>query len=550
MKNTNALQIAVIFCVIIIIGLIIGLVVVNQGNDERKAAQKSAEDKAKSAQQEMQTAKQEALQLRTMIGHKDDIDLQSMEQQFETDMNRALKVSDSPTKNYRNAIANLQSLLVKKNEELVKFTTENTELKAELGSLHNQYEEVKKKIGESRDKALADFLSEKDALAKTTEQHREAVVVQTQEKEQVRADAEKQVKAFQTQAEEAVLKERKSNLVNKGLTDQLSDLKREIFDQPDGKILSVNQQDGTVVVNVGKGDGLRTRMTFSVYRPTITGLSFGADHEENETNICDICKRSKANTATKASIEIIELLADPHKARARILDDMLTDPIVPGDVIHTPIWKPGQIQRFALGAGMRVQGLGRRDGRSTTGSDLDRIMQLIKDNGGNVDAYISEGDEEHQKGDIVGKITQDTTFIVLGSVTDEDNQDQAIMKAQAEMLEEADSMAVKRISLGQLLSMMGWKNVTPIRGFGNSLIESDLEMKTEWRPNSTGGVTSLYKKHNVDARLSPADYPQPRSTGTTSSLYQGNATSARSTGTVSDLFRPRQAGATPSGTTE
>ncbi len=547
MKNTNALQIAVIFCVIIIIGLIVGLVVVNQGSAEREAARTTAESNANKAQQEMQAAKAEALQLRTQIGHKDDLDMTEIEKMFDADMNRATKTDDNPTRNYRDALRKLQSELASKNEELARAVEENQRIEAELLSRTAQYEEVKASIEASRDQALNDFLAEKEALDKVSEQERQAVAQQTQAKEQIQADAEAKIKAAQNQTEAALRMEQKVTSINKGLTNMLSDLRREVFDQPDGKILSVNQQDGTVIVNVGKGDGLRTRMTFSVYRPTITGISFGADHEESDANICDVCKRVAAHTATKASIEIIELMADPHKARARVLDDMLTDPIVPGDVIHTPIWKPGQIQRFALAAGMRVPGLGRRDGRSATASDLDRIVQLIKDNGGIVDAYISEGDEDHQRGDIVGQITQDTTFVVLGSVTDEDNQDQATMTAQKQMLDEAETLAVKQISLSQLLSMMGWKNVTPIRGFGNSLMDTDVEMKAEWRPISTGLVTPLYKPQNMEARLSPEDYPQPRSTGTTSSLYQGKAISGRSTGTVSDLFRPRQPGVTSSG---
>lgn len=551
MKNTNALQIAVILCVIIIIGLIVGLVMMNQGRDERAAELKNAKDRASEAQTAMTSARQEALQLKTLIGHKDDTDLQAIEQQFETDMNRYMKSSDTPTRNYRDGLRKLQDEVVKKNEALTQFAAQNQQLEAELGSLHAQYDEVKKQIAEARNKDAADFQAEKAELAKTTDAQRQLAQVQTREKEQAISDAERQVKTYQTEKEAAQLQANKTAMINKGLTETMTIMKRDIFEQVDGKILSVNQRDGTVVVNVGKGDGLRPRMTFSVYRPSITGISFGSDHEDSEANICDVCKRTRANAAAKASIEIIELLADPHKARARILDDMLTDPIVPGDGIFTPVWKPGQVQRFALGAGMRVHGMGRRDGRTTTGTDLDRIIQLIKDNGGQVDAYISEGDDDHKRGEIVGEITQNTTFLVTSDLTDDDNiNDQAIMESQAAMEKDADAMAIKRITLSQLLSMMGWKNVTPIRGFGSALVDSDLEMKPEWRAPSTGGVSSLYRNHNYDARVSPDDHPRASSTGTVSNLYLDTPVSGKSTGTVSDLFRTRQPGAERSGSSE
>ena len=85
---------------------------------------------------------------------------------------------------------------------------------------------------------------------------------------------------------------------------------------PDGEIIHVNQKSGSVWINVGQADGLRRQVTFSVV---------GADKSVGKYQ------------PTKGRIEVVELLG-PHFAECRILDDKITDPLVPGDKIFTPFW--------------------------------------------------------------------------------------------------------------------------------------------------------------------------------------------------------------------
>jgi hypothetical protein len=352
------------------------------------------------------------------------------------------------------------------------------------------------------------------------------------------ANAQEQIKTATTKAENAEKAAEESQSKNNELVNMIEDLRRTNFERPDGKIISVSQQSGLVFVNLGSEDGLMTRTTFSVYSPSITGISFGNNDPEREAVICEVCKRERTLNASKASIEITRILG-PHKAEGRILDDILTDPIMAGDVIYTPIWKPGQKQRFALASGMRISGIGRRDSTPQQ-SDLNEVIRLIRANGGEIDSYISDGNEEHPRGEIVGEITRDTTFIVLGDLSNEDNQDQTMMESQAQMLKTAEQYAVKKINLRELLSRMGWKNVTPVRGFGNTAIESDLAIVPtgEYR-TSTGIVSPIYQKHNDAARLSVTDRTSRPSTGIVSGLYS-NVPPVRSTGQTSELFKPRK----------
>jgi len=329
-------------------------------------------------------------------------------------------------------------------------------------------------------------------------------------------------------------------LKNKQLAEIMYELTRVGFERPDGVIQSVNQQTKEVIINLGHSDGLQTRMTFTVYPPTITGISFAsATDPDKEEVLCEVCKRDRTLNASKASIEVTKILGE-HKAQARILDDVLTNPIVAGDVIYTPIWKPGQVQHFALAAGMRIPGVGQRDG-GTRQSDLETIRNLIGMNGGVVDAFISEGDDGNERGTMVGDISGQTTFLVLGDLSDDDNQDQEMMETQAKMKKTAEQFAVKLIGLKELLTKMGWKNVTPVKGFGQYATESDLRIVPRGGiPTAPGTVTSLYKPRNDAALVATEDRPVQRSPGTVSSVYGQGKVSTPSSGTVSDLFRPRR----------
>ena len=57
----------------------------------------------------------------------------------------------------------------------------------------------------------------------------------------------------------------------------------------------------------------------------------------------------------KGSIEVTHVLGD-HLAEARVTDDKLADPILPGDKVYTPLWNPGQKRHFALAGFFNIDG--------------------------------------------------------------------------------------------------------------------------------------------------------------------------------------------------
>ncbi len=536
--NTNALKVTLIIFVILM--LIEGAVIYSfySQSETMKAQTNDAVGKAQSAQKSEQDAKMQMLKMRELIGQKDDADLQRVQDDYNKDMALYAKALGQTEQNYRRALANLWNELGQKNDEHKTTQDKLLETEANNKSLNAQYETVLKKYTDEKEKAVAALNKAKQDYASSIAKNREELASVAADKTRIEQESADQIKKANAETEKKTLEANETQLVAKKLQQMKHDLTRVVFDTPNGEVVAVNQHTKEITINLGEADGLRPRMTFSVYPPTITGISFGSADPDAEANLCDVCKRDRSLNASKASIEVTKI-EGPHKAKARVLDDVLTNPIVSGDVIYTPIWKPGQKQHFAFAAGIKIPGIGRRDG-GTESSDLDTMKQLVSNAGGVVDAYISEGNDGHKRGEMVGEINPDTTFVVIGDVSEKENQDQEMMEAQSKMKKAAEQYAVKMIGLKQFLTLMGYKNPTPIRGFGDFAADGDTAIMPRGGQVALGTVSPIYTPRNDSALVSNEDRPKPTAPGTVSGMYQHGKVPATASGNVSDIFRPRR----------
>ena len=194
----------------------------------------------------------------------------------------------------------------------------------------------------------------------------------------------------------------------------------------------------------------------------------------------------------KASIEITQLLGD-HVAEARIIEDRISDPIMPGDKIHTPVWNSGRKTRFALAGLIDVDD----DGKS----DLDEVRSLIAMNGGAVDAWMDDKE-------IHGKITIDTRYLIRGKAP---SKPEAIA-LQTKMIGDADEKGIKEIPLADLLTRMGWKRQTQVVRFGAGANPKDFRAlpRDGVNPVSSGDVSDLFKERRPPgpAPAVPTDRPR------------------------------------------
>lgn len=289
--------------------------------------------------------------------------------------------------------------------------------------------------------------------------------VLTKAKNELAADLEEVEKA-----KEKAVRERDKEIASdeqiiralSGINDQL---RAETFEVANGEIVWVNQSGGTAWINLGKADSLPQQINFSVW-----------GHDENDV----------ARGRSKAKIEVVKVL-DEHLAEARIVDDLLADPILRGDKIFTPLWSPGRQVRFALAGFMDING----DGES----DRKTIKDLIALSGGLLDAELEGAKITDGKGG-QGRLTIDTRYLVLGKEPKEQNV------KWSDLLKEADRLGVKKISLEKFLDLVGFKQEAKAVRFGRYADPIDFKVSISGgeRRQSAGVSSSLFPKRGPKSR--------------------------------------------------
>lgn len=535
-KSDRIYQVVIVIFALVFFAMLWAIVQMNTAITEATGRATSAEAKAKESDDKAAKATRESIQLKEMIGHDGGKAIDVIEQAYNEDMSKFMQGNAGANNSYKNACDFLASTLADLEKQNQDLNDQKLQLEANLENVRILYESIADRHDEERQKAEEDKKNEAQAHNATVSTLQTEVNKIKTEKETVEEQARKDVEAANEERDRMFEDRQMIANRNKSLAETLHVLTRTNVDEPCGNVTGVNQGRGVVFINRGAADGLLVRTIFTVYDPSITGISFpvATDTSYGE-GICSVCKREMSLSAAKASIEVTRILGE-HAAEARILDDQLANPIMPGDVIFTPIWKPGQRQVFALTNGMIIPGLGKRDGNiGQGGGDLETVIKLIRSNGGEIGAYIDN------EGKLVGEVNEKTTYLVLGETTIEDAKSEA-MERRSEMRKAADELGVKIISLRDLLQMMRWKNVTPGKGFGPYATDDDLRVPPKKTSNiSSGTVSSLYDKEDPHTRVKNSERAKPRSSGQVSGLYdhskQGTGTSS---GSVSDLFRPRQ----------
>jgi len=236
------------------------------------------------------------------------------------------------------------------------------------------------------------------------------------------------------------------------------------FEQQDGLIAGVNNVSKTVVIDLGEADQLKKGMTFSVYPKDNRAL--GAELDELKANIDQAYKDQKINagerddrkqvlsfTGMKGKIAVTRLLG-PHSAEARIIEEDLYRPMAPGDVIYTPTWSPGLVEKIAIIGDVDLDG----DGKS----DREQFRQFLATSGVIIDNEIDDAGERIPA---EGKITVQTKFLVLGNIPDRadivgDNEKARVDKINGhltDMRKEARANGVRVVKLNDFLAHVGFQ---------------------------------------------------------------------------------------------
>jgi hypothetical protein len=527
----NAWQITAIIAIILVVVLLVPLVMLGRNHQTLSEQTVQAKKDQSDAAQRAAAAEGETKTMKALLGVPD-ATVQEMQKQHAEDLGKVLPGETGVT--YHDAIAALLEDLAKERESKKQIEEKHAQLESDFNNERSKSkaveDQVKADLAQSesaRDAERKQFMDAKVELDRKLKEAQDQV-----DKTQNRLASEKnRLESESTQLANANKDIRDTNT---NLAAMLEDIRNPNVEHPAGKIISVDQLAGSAIINLGSADGLLVRMMFSVYHSDITGLSFRTAPAGRDPVYCDVCRRDIARDVSKASVEVMRILG-PRRAEVRILDDILTDPIMTGDVIYSPIWKPGQKIRFALTAGMRLPGTSDESGNES-------IKRLIEMNGGIVDCWIDESVEE---GDdyLQGSISDLTNFIVINESAARSLEPE-VARVQQGLVESAKNRAIKAISLSDLLSRMGWRNMTPVYTFGERVFTPEMRVIPQPQgalPQSNGVVSPAFTPDNTATRVRPREASPVRdSSGDVAPLFNDRAPPPpSSSGRTSDLFRPR-----------
>lgn len=423
-RDNQGLQISLILLVMMVVGLGIVAGVFYNANSKAQADAKQANNAAQTAQSSQREAMANLNRLKVMIGHTEETTMEEVETQFQNDLatfvadengaapeEQAMSYRKIPVE-LRNKYATLEQQLASAREQINTITAERDAARAE------------------KDSSVAQAVAAKDdAEAKlrdlTASYHTERTALQNQQKEVLAAKTSIEGQVAQVKATAATEKQGFQKTITEqqtlidGLKKVAADLKPQLGDRPDGKIVWSNPRDKTVWVNLGSADMLRPQMTFSIY-------PFGQE--------------SLVDSEPKATIEITRIHS-ANQAEARITKSDVGNPVMPGDTIFTPVWTPGRSEKFAIVGFIDLDG----DDKD----DSNQLRDIIETAGGEVVAYVDD------KGDVKGSLSTEVRYLILGD-RPTDKTSEGGLAAYTTMSETARNNGVAAIRVDQFIDWAGY----------------------------------------------------------------------------------------------
>lgn len=464
-RENQGLQIAVIIFVILNLVLAVTTFVFFKQYDEASKRAVAAEQQAQENKRAADNTLRDNEQLKQYVGVPTTMKVDEIGEQVRTDFDTYAPNYQGETRNYHSVLEYLATTLKSTNESLAAAQAENEQLKEQIRQL-----EVSKAPLVAQEQSRADTAN--NQLAQERNKFTQDRQQLTEQAQQVQArlvsfqqEASQEIGKFRTDLKNAQDELKLALLKLKDRSDQLRKVTEPTFETADGQVRWVNLRTGRLWINLGRSDALLLQTTFAVYPAEVQDVS---------------------KAGSKGKIEVTEILGD-HLAEARIIEDSPSNPIIPGDQIHTVVWSPGQRQHFALTDGIDMDG----DGKS----DLQTVLSIIAMSGGAVDCYL---DDEGKK---TGQITSQTRYVIVGKSPDE-TATQARRDARTKMERDADTYGLTRLTLGELLSRMGWKNEAQVRNYAGGASPAQLRAQPPegGMPVSTGNVSPLFEPRRPPAR--------------------------------------------------
>lgn len=417
--------------------LSIGLYLTVSGATESNAARAASDKKATDATSTAARAAEQTTTLKNKIGYtfenvgtEDDKNTTTVCGAMNADIDAA---GDPAVKSYRALLLKLQEELNAAKTTVAIKDNEIAQLNDTIAKLNPQYntkvaqeEAAKAEVEKNLTTVTASKAEERAQKDKEIDDQRTALKNLQEEYAKLEDEFKKS-----TESSDKTVKGLRDSI--RRLNKRLEEITKEDFDAPLGKIVSIDNDAHQVTIDLGSTDKLKALITFSVYSKPDAGTAGGSE---------DI----------KGSIKVTKILG-PHLALCAITTEVLkSNPISPGDPIFTPVWAPGQTEKFAF--------VGRFDLDGDNKHDQDLLLELLQTNGAALGAFVDQKGERHN-----GRVDFNTKYLVIGDIPDitqigdaeERRAVEEISKHRDKMKLEAEENGVKLIRLADFLRKTGYR---------------------------------------------------------------------------------------------
>lgn len=472
--ENQGLQIALIIFVIVALMLGVSTFYFFQKYDEERQKAEVARTETQTKTNEVADVSKQRDRLKVIIGHTEQTPLDNVEAEYKKYMDvYAAGIEEGKGKDYRSALANQQIVITQRTEEV-------DGQKIVVKSLEKTNEEAEKRVAPKL--AMANKQQQEEQTKQTQDAKAYQASVKTITDQNTALAAEWTQK--QTELQEAVKvarqEQQKATREAAGLKNDVAEAGQVIGKYtsktatvPDGQVVWVDQRTRMAWINLGREDSLPRQQSFSV-------------HPADTTVMLD----EGAGSTRKAGVEVVKVIG-AHLAEVKIIDYDLSNPVMAGDKIFTPLWHPGRKQRFAICGITDINGDG--------SDDRQQLKDLISLSGGVVDQELTASGNKAGPG-----ITYDTTYLIRGaipkSVDAADEDAGKVAKGMSEMENDARLHGARIITLEHFLDDIGYTNRERIfrQGTGE---EYTLKqgIKQQGPKISRGSTSELFRKREPAA---------------------------------------------------
>jgi len=437
----------------------------------------AAKKQEKDAQEDLRKALDKSQVLEMVLGEggwkQDEIDkkmqtfsgdakMDSIQKKFVADM--GLLGPNVTDKNYHKLVETLMQTVRERNLQVDAQAKREEDLKVKYDATIKQETDARE-AERKRANELAQQLEQTQVAYAQKEKERQEEITKIQtDRQRLAQQAETEKRTYLGEIDKLTKKRDDLARQNELLGKQLEEIKGEDFQYVQGKITEVVDGGETVYLNLGRADGLRAGVRFSVL-------------DDDTSKVADV--------EPKARIEVVEVNQQTdHLSRARVLPDRNPRTILRGDRIYSPAWQPGRKVSFGLVGKLDIDG----DGKD----DRETVKALIAQNGGEVSVDL------RPDGRMEGNLNVNTRWLVIG---DEfkilggtlDAATEVMGKRRVELEQQAKSMGVSRINLDKLMGYLRGSNVEDVVPLGNATRASDFKRREAPPVPGKGRVSGLFQ---------------------------------------------------------